>query len=282
MFAGGSNYGDLPFKELPADLRKWGRWLRESSDEVDDRVARLKRLGLFDHLTDDYKGTAVTAAQFFKTAASEFDSVADEIEIAVEDHHIRRLRAVQTNAARYELRILETWAAEREPRHWMADEYKRLRNSYEEWEGFHAVVHQMCIDLWDLSNLIDRLQDFVGMRAPSQVQPMAGGRGSAWRSGSFYLIAVLLLLAMLVILYTVLLSSGMPMIAAGSLTMLLAVIAVAAVVVVGALQLTHDRRIGEQTLVKLVQLGLDTIRHAATRTLQADQAKDESKNKVSR
>lgn len=66
---------------------------------------------------------------------------------------------------------------------------------------------------------------------------------SPWVSGSFYLTAVILVITLLLVVASVLPAWAVPLIIVG---------AVLLVAVVGALQLRHDDRLGDQAFVKLM------------------------------
>lgn len=74
---------------------------------------------------------------------------------------------------------------------------------------------------------------------------------SPWRSGSFYLLAVVLLIAVIVLVATVLPLWTLPLVIIGAVVLL---------AVVGAFQLRQDTKLSERNFLELMQLALRQLR----------------------
>lgn len=157
MIAGMTDFShqnlDDVIKELDDDLS----WLESTQDLLITHRKTLIDNGYWDNVNSDFKGLIAYALKFYDTCAKEIREILSEIPTEIQPHHITRIQRLFTTADELNLRFGDVWHGDYKPKDYGNENFWLVEQMY-------AKGRDMSVDMLDLSNVAERLKDFVGKK----------------------------------------------------------------------------------------------------------------------
>jgi hypothetical protein len=158
MLAGITDYRHQTLKDILSDLQKWVNELEQVTSIMNENIEKLEGVGYWDEVSDDFKSTIYYSLKFYKTSVEEIKSMLLEFGKEVRKDHIVRIKRLSEVAAELDRDFGKAWYQHYGKKEYGKGEFKLVEKLYQEGRG-------MAIDMWDLSNLAERLEDFVGSKS---------------------------------------------------------------------------------------------------------------------
>lgn len=163
--AGMTDYRHQTFEDMVSDLRKWVNSLEEAIRNVNQTVEKLEEVGYWDGVPYDFKATVAYSVKFYKTSVEEINDMLVQFGKEVKSGHVVRIKRLSRLASELNRDYGTGWNRDYGRKEYGKAEFKLVEKIYEEGRG-------MAIDMLDLSNLAERLEDFVGTKGEN----VSGGK----------------------------------------------------------------------------------------------------------
>ena len=163
MFPGATDYRHQTFFNLIEDLEEWIELLTFTNEKLASLRSQLIEENLWPLVLDDFRGLIDYSIVFYNTCLSEINEIMTELKLEVQQHHVGRLNSLSKTAKELDGRFGNVWHRD--------DSFDRYGAPYSRAiEAMYAEGRGMAIDLYDLSNLSLRLNDFLGKRHPNSLR----------------------------------------------------------------------------------------------------------------
>lgn len=229
LIAGMTDYSHQSLEDIVADLAAEARNARAFVQQIESNIEESRSAGYWDaKVSLDFRGCVIYALKHYNTVIIEVDEILADIGSEIQAHHCRRLRSIGDTADEINRSIGKVWN-----QNYPTKEYGN--QSFAAVERVYADTRDMAVNLLDFSNIASRLEDFVGRKVSMRNNP--------WKSGSFYLFAVVVIVVVIAVIGSLLPWYVLPPVVIGGLLVFVAV---------GVHQLRNDGRLKEESYVKLM------------------------------
>jgi len=157
MIAGMADFShktlDDVFKELEGELN----WLEYTQNLLTTNQKTLIDNGYWDNVNSDFKGLISYALKFYDTCSHEIREILSEILTEVQFHHVARLQRMSITSEELNFRFGDVWKQDYKPKDYGNENFELVEQMY-------AKGRDMAVDMMDLSNVAERVKDFVGKK----------------------------------------------------------------------------------------------------------------------
>ncbi len=157
VIPGTTDYRIQSFEDMILDFRGYIRELKKALKTLKVNIRKLKQLKYWDKVDWDFQRLVEYSIKFYDTAIVEISDILGEIQEEVGLHHVRRARQLGETAAELNVRYGRIWHQEYRNKEYSNKDFKLVERLYEEGRN-------MALSMKDLSNLAERLDDFVGKK----------------------------------------------------------------------------------------------------------------------
>jgi len=154
--AGMTDYSHQSFNDILIDLQNSEKLVVEVIEVIESNIQKLEINGYWTKMPFNFKSIIGYSIKHFKTTQEELKNIQDEIQKAVQPHHIKRLQRIATVGSQINIDIGKYWN----------DDFERHKNydepEFQQIEEIYGNCRDMAVSLLDLDNMANRLKDFVG------------------------------------------------------------------------------------------------------------------------
>jgi len=158
MLAGMTDYRHQTFEDMVLDLGKWVNGLGQVISIIKENINKLEEAGYWDEVSYDFKATVYYSLKFYETSVEEIKNILLEFDREVRNDHVVRIKRLFKVASELYRDFGIAWHQHYGKKEYGKDEFKLVQKIYREGRG-------MASDMLDLSNLAERLGDFVGKKS---------------------------------------------------------------------------------------------------------------------
>ena len=117
----------------------------------------LMENGYWNNVNDDFKSLIAYVRKFYETCITETEDIVSEIPIEIQQHHIKRILRMYNIADELNFKFGDVWHRGYKPKEYGNDNFRLVEQMYA--KGRDAAIYML-----DLSNVANRLEDFVGKK----------------------------------------------------------------------------------------------------------------------
>ena len=163
VFAGDTDYSRQSLDDMIGDIENWVKNIHSTQDFFKQTLQLLDESGYLEqHVPADFKILISRSIEILKTSIEELDEISHELAIEVRQDHVRRLYSLGLAANKMNRYYGIVWH-QQFPNKEYGDVNFRLV------EDLYSKGRDTLIDMMDLCNLSERLKDFVGKKAKSNI-----------------------------------------------------------------------------------------------------------------
>lgn len=152
---GSTDYRNQSLQDMLIDLENWIKTLEETTLLFKSTIKELEQINYWAVVDFDFRASCYDLMRYFNTALAELQEVINGINSEIKQYHIRLLRNLGENAHEQHTHHRRVW------RQYENKEYGK--KPFEKVEMLYSEGSDMAGDMFDLSNLAERLEHFVGM-----------------------------------------------------------------------------------------------------------------------
>lgn len=155
--AGMTDYSHQSLEDILRDLSNWFFTLQDVRAHLESEKQKLIENNYWEYVNVDFKQIFNYSFKFFETVTTEINEIQSELSLEIQSHHVARL--MQLGKTSHEIYMVwkEVWVNDVNPKQYGNPNFAILERLYN-----HSC--DMVIDLLDLTNVSDRLKDFVGKK----------------------------------------------------------------------------------------------------------------------
>lgn len=158
LFAGDTDYSHQSLKDMTKDLKNWIKNIKLSKTAIQKSFKEIKGFPQWKKAPQDLKIVHEKTIMMCETSIEELKNILSEIKKEIRQDHVIRLESLSSTAHEISNHYGEIWHHKYENKKYKTIEFKMIENLY-------GKSMDTLNDLIDLSNLSDRLEDFVGKRS---------------------------------------------------------------------------------------------------------------------
>jgi len=250
LIGGMTDYSHQSFNDIIEDLIAEKNRAIEFRNGIQSCIDKLEANNYWKSIPVDFKSIIAYSLRHFNTAITEFEDIVKDLQIEVKTHHIQRLQRISTVAQEINVDIGKVWHQQ-----YIGKDYSN--NDFRIVEEIYGGTRDMAVNLLDISNIAERLKDFIGKTGIKM-------KNNPWISGSFYLFIAVIVVTGLAVLSNTIHWALLPVVLIGSILIIMTI---------GILQLRNDDKISDKSFQSLV---IETYKHLPL--LKRNKNKDEKNN----
>ena len=232
IIGGMTDYSHQSFQDILNDIAAEKERTVSFRNEIQKNVEILTTNSYWNsHVPSDFQSMISYALRHYSTAIDEFDDMYRDIDNEVKEHHVKRLKRISTVAQEINVEIGRIWHQRYYNKDYGNEDFRIVETIYED-------TRDMAVNLLDISNIADRLDDYIGKINPNNMK-----KNNPWISGSFYVFLALIVIAGLATLSKAVHWTILPIIIIGGILI---------IGLIGVLQLKNDGQISDKSFVHLV------------------------------
>lgn len=232
IIGGMTDYNHQSFEDILKDLDDEIKRTASFRNEIIKNIDILKANSYWQtNVPFNFKSKVEYAVKHYDTTISEITDILKDIKYEVKEHHIKRLWKISTIAQDINYGIGRIWHQEYENKDYGNTNFKIV-------EVIYCDTRDMAVNLLDISNIAERLNDYIGKSNNMKKN------NNPWRSGCFFLFVVVIIIGVLGFLSIVVHWINLPIIIIGSILF---------VGLIGAFQLKNDDKITDKSFISLIK-----------------------------
>jgi hypothetical protein len=232
LLGGMTDYNHQSFDDVVNDLALEKERTISFKNAIQTNIEKLTANGYWTNKVPfNFRSNVEYAVRHYNTSIDEFSDLLRDMKVEVKAHHVTRLYKIASVAREINVDMGRTWHQEYDNKDYGKPNFRIVENIY-------ADTRDMAVNLLDVSNMAERLKDFIGKTNPNVV------KNNPWISGSFYLTLIVVIIAGLAVISQLVNWKILPIIIIGGLLL---------IVVVGLFQLRNDGRITDKSFVSLLK-----------------------------
>ncbi len=157
LIPGGTDYAFQSLSDLVDDLEGLLELVVTSHKTLVSSREKLIDNGAWESFLYDFRSIFNYSIKFYDTCMVEIAEINREVQIEVQQHHVRRLATLSKIANKLNVDIGKIWHD-----NWRHHDYEDP--NFQIIHGMYIEGRDMAVGLLDLSNISRRLQDYVGRR----------------------------------------------------------------------------------------------------------------------
>ena len=229
LIGGMTDYNHQSFDDILVDLYDERKRTISFRDKIVKNIDILKANSYWNNVPFNFKSQVEYAVKHYNTAITE--EIHKDLKNEVKEHHIKRLRKISTVSREINVSIGRIWHQEYDN-----DDYDN--SNFRIVERIYCDTRDMAVNLLDISNVAERLNDYIGKSKFNMK------KNNPWLSGSFYLFLVVIVIATLGVLAQSVHWALLPIIIIGGILL---------IGLIGIFQLKNDDKITDKSFVSLVK-----------------------------
>jgi hypothetical protein len=230
LFGGMTDYNHQTFKDILIDIEDERKRTISFKNEIQKNIDIVTANSYWGKKVPvDFRNIIAYALKHYETAIVEFEEIKKELKNEVKEHHIKQLSKIATVAREINFDIGKIW-------HQQYDDKEYGDKDFLIVERIYGDTRDMAVNLIDVSNMANRLKDFIGKTKNMQ-------KNNPWISGSFYLALAIVVITGLAVLSRTVHWTLFPIIIIAGILI---------IVLIGILQLKNDDKITDKSFVSLV------------------------------
>jgi ActR/RegA family two-component response regulator len=155
--AGMTDYSHQSLENILKDLENWSVTIKRIMLHLETQKQILITNGYWESANSDFKWIYARAFMLYTTALTEVFEIKEQLPVEVQNNHVTRLNHIGTTSYEINMEWGTVWHKEVNPKQYGDQNFKIL-------EDLYAKSRDMAIDLMDLSNVAERLKDYVGRK----------------------------------------------------------------------------------------------------------------------
>ncbi len=155
--AGMTDYSHQSLDTILNDLGNWSTTLVKTIAHLENNKQKLIDNEYWKTTDDDFKWIFARAHMFYTTALTEINEIRDQMPLEVQPNHVTRLERIGKTSYEINMEWGDTWHNRMKPKQYGDPNFIIL-------EDLYAKSRDMAVDLMDLSNVADRLKDYIGRK----------------------------------------------------------------------------------------------------------------------
>lgn len=158
LLGGMTDYSHQSFDDIIEDLDHEFRNISAFIDAIEKNIKSVQESGYWqDKVLSDFKMIVGYSLKHYKTSQKELVEIKDEIQKEVQEHHCKRLSRISSVAHEINIDIGKIWHQEYHKKEYGNNDFSLV-------ERIYADTRDMAVNLLDISNISERLKDFVGKK----------------------------------------------------------------------------------------------------------------------
>jgi hypothetical protein len=166
LIAGATDYSHQSIDDIVLDFKEWVENISDTIKNANERVSKLKAENEYwDKVVyPDFKSVVQYSLVFLATTEKEIVSIMNDVKNGARNNHILRLKRLGKTAHELHLRLGKIWNGE-----YPKEQIDYKGKEYRELETLYSQIRNMVADLMDLSNVQERLSDFIDNNQPQKI-----------------------------------------------------------------------------------------------------------------
>ena len=156
--AGMTDYSHQSLNAILQDLSDWSVRLGKTTSYLESNRKIIIDNGYWNNVNGDFKWILARSFMFFETALSEIEEIREQLTIEVQSNHIERLNRIGITSHEIYMEWSDVWVNDVKPKQYGNSNFLIL-------EDLRNNSGNMVTDLVDLSNVANRLNDFIGRKS---------------------------------------------------------------------------------------------------------------------
>jgi hypothetical protein len=233
LFAGDTDYSHQSLQDMIDDIEDEQRNITEFLQVIENNIQIVTDSGYWiSKVQVDFRNIVAYSVKHYQTTKIELTEIAKEIKDEVQNHHINRLKRITVVASDINIRIGKIWHQDYERKEYGNSDFAFV-------EKIYGDTRDMAVNLLDMTNIAERLQDFIGKSNYSNRMK----KNNPWISGSFYLFLAIVTITGLAVLAKSVSWVLLPIIIIGGILL---------IGIIGAFQLKNDDKLKDESFLKLI------------------------------
>lgn len=163
LLGGMTDYSHQTFDDILNDLESERKNLLAFIKEIEKNIsASIEKRYWENNVPSAFTGIIQYSLKHYKTSQQELTVIINEIQDFVEEHHLKRLLSIAKTAQEINVNIGQIWHQQYDLKDYQNANFKTI-------EAIYGDTRDMAVNLLDLSNIAERLKDFVGKKKRSTV-----------------------------------------------------------------------------------------------------------------
>lgn len=163
IFAGMTDYSHQSLNDIVEDLDREFRNVSAFIEVIEKNIQILEENGYWSSVLFEFKSIVLYSLKHYHTAKEELESIKNDVHKEVQEHHCKRLSRIASVSHELNIDIGKIWHQDYQMKNYEQKAFMVLENIY-------ADTRDTAVNLLDLSNLADRLKDFVGKKDHGKVE----------------------------------------------------------------------------------------------------------------
>lgn len=157
LLTGTTDYRNQSLKDIQSDLIEWKKNIEDTINSIMLLDSILQKNKYWEKVPSNVIGLFNYLMKFFKTSSVELEEIILEITQEVKSNHVTRIRSLAKTAHVLDLDFNRIWHREYEDKDYGNPDFSLL-------EDIYCKARDMNNDMFDLSNVASRLEDFIGVK----------------------------------------------------------------------------------------------------------------------
>jgi len=196
LLGGMTDYSHQSLSDILNDLEQEQKRTISFKDAIQKHIITLEANKYWKEVVPShFRDCVYYALRHYNTSIEEFEDIRKDLLLEVKEHHVKRLEKISKVAQEINVDIGKIWHREYDNKNYGNPNFRFV-------EDIYGDTRDMAVNLLDISNIAERLRDFVGKK--SIVQPETDKEGkkgnkflsmlkSGWGIGAILAILVILL-----------------------------------------------------------------------------------------
>ena len=232
IMGGMTDYRHQSFSDILSEINNEERQTIAFRDAILKNIEDLQRSSYWEkNVESNFVSIINYSLLFYKTTIDELSSLSKELRIEVKDYHVNQLKNIGKVAGELNFDIGKIWH-----NYYLRKDYGE--ENFRKVENIYADARDLAVRLQDMSNMAERLNDFIGKT------PLHMKKNNPWIAGSFYLTTTVTLVILLAIISNLIPWWALPIVIIGGILL---------IIIVGILQLKNDGKVSEMAFLEIVK-----------------------------
>lgn len=156
LLGGMTDYNHQSFADILNDLEEEQKRIAFFRDAINLNIDNLTTAGYWGTaVPGNFKNIVAYSMRHFNTTITELDDIRKDLLVEVKEHHIKRLQKISNVAEEINAKIGQVWHQQYENKDYGNEKFRIV-------ETIYADARDMAVNLLDVSNIAERLKDFIG------------------------------------------------------------------------------------------------------------------------
>ncbi|GAQ15729.1 abort lactococcal phage infection AbiTii [Myroides odoratimimus] len=164
LLGGMTDYSHQSFKDIVSDLENENKNVTAFINAIEDNITKVKTSGYWNQrVSSDFIMIVEYSLRHYKTVQNELLEISYEIKNEVRGHHCKRLKRISSVADDINREIGMIWHNSYSGKEYGNSDFRVV-------EDIYGDTRDMAVNLLDMSNIAERLEDFIGKTKVTMVE----------------------------------------------------------------------------------------------------------------